>query len=257
MELGENGPNFAVDVTSQIGRLEYTALMRLRELALKGYRYIVWLSPAGGRSDYVESRMVVAIAEGVRDGQVRFNCRGIALKTDGGDLFLSANRLLAEGGKSIEEIGEVEDMRTNPIGFNLKGGDEWTTYLATIFGRERVWMEIESGGDKGRQKRAEVALKSVWASLGGRTTMADKICLGAMIERQMALRGFAISGGNHGATYGEMLSGSLITSSFNTIFSNSGGIINPVEMGGKKVCPCGYVLTEGCKTCPKCGAKFE
>lgn len=258
MEIGEMGPNFAVDVSTEIGRLEYTALMRLRELALKDCKYIVWLSPAGGRSDYEESRMVLAIVEGIEDGSVRFNCRGIALKTDGSDLLVSANRLLADGGKSIDEICEVEDMRTNPIGFNLKSEYKWTTYLATLFGRDRVWQEIENGGDIERQRRIEMELKSVWRDLGGRLSMVNEVYLGVMIERQMAQRGFAIVGGNHGATYGDMMSNNFVTSSFNTLFSKSVGTIKPVEINGKRVCPyCGQVLENGGTVCSKCGAKFE
>jgi hypothetical protein len=200
---------------------------------------------------------VVAIVEGIEDGSVRFNCRGIALKTDGSDLLVSANKLLADGGKSIDEVCEVEDMRTNPIGFNLEGEYKWTTYLATLFGRDRVWQEIENGGDIERQARVEVELKSVWMSLGGRMSITNEIYLGAMIERQMAQRGFAIAGGNHGVTYGDMMVNSFVTSSFNTLFSKSVGVIKPVEINGKKVCPCGQVLESGARVCKKCGAKFE
>ena len=88
--------------------------------------------------------------------------------------------------------------------------------------------------------------------------MVNEVYLGVMIERQMAQRGFAIVGGNHGATYGDMISSSFLVSPFNALFSKSAGTIKPVETNGKRVCPyCSQVLENGATVCKKCGAKFE
>ena len=257
MRVSENGPNFAVDVSTELGVLEYRALMRIRDLAIRGYKYIVWLSPAGGKSDYTDSRMVVAIVHDTTDEEIEFNCRGIVLKTDGQDLLKPAGMLLVDGGESVDDINTVEDLRTNPIGFNLKRGIDWTAYLQMFFGRDNVWREIRSGGDVRRQKRIETELVDVYRRITTGVSNFNVIGLGTMIEAEMARRGFAVAGGNHGSTYSEISGRSVFTTSFNTLFAYSAGTINVIESNGKRVCPCGCVLTEGCKTCPKCGVKFE
>jgi len=244
-------PDFFCEKKTVLGAAEYQGLIKFRELAERGFKYVAWLSPPGGRSRYKEGRLVVAEAVEVRsDGEVEFYCRGIPLpECEPRELLLKGWRLIELGGETLGELETAEDLREVPIGINWKG-DIWDL-MEEVFGMEKVWEVIKQGKDVARKRRVEVDCKEVWnemvISRGGR--IHDWIVLGAEFERKMEERGFAVmAGGAHGMSNMALLSSRGLGTAFNFVYGektvkidSKGDRLTWCELCGRwykgKVCP--------------------
>ena len=110
----EGNPDFRCEQNSEIGRAEYEGMKNIWKLAKSGYKYIFWLSPSGGRSEYTDGRIVVGI---VKDREkVKIDCRGIPILVEPSEMFRMVNKILEMGGDSIEEIKQVEDFKRTGVG---------------------------------------------------------------------------------------------------------------------------------------------
>jgi len=225
------------------------------KLAKSGYKYIFWLSPSGGRSEYSDGRIVVGIVE---DREiVKINCRGIPILIEPDEMWLMANKIIEFGASSVEEIEKVEDLREQALGLNfgIKNEEELWNFCESVFGVEEVWNVIRQGKDVYRKKEIEAvvgeALIDLRVRFGG-FTESNSVSAGALLENMMRYRGYRIEGGNHGG-----LNSDLTESSFDKLFSESEISVKPEIRDGKIFCPCGTELKDGASVCPSCGLKIS
>jgi len=251
----EGNPDFRCEQNSEMGRAEYEGMKNIWKLAKSGYKYIFWLSPSGGRSEYTDGRIVVGI---VKDREiVKIDCRGIPILVKSEEMFEMANKIINLGGNSINEIKQTEDLREQALGINLdvRNQNQLWDFCENIFGMEEVWNVIKQGKDVYRKKEIESivneTLSEIKVRFGG-FTENNSIHAGALLEKMMEQRGYQIEGGNHGG-----LNSDLTESSFDKLFSKSEISVEPELKDGKRFCPCGTELKDGANVCPTCGLKIS
>lgn len=251
----DGNPDFRCERNSEMGRAEYEGMKNIWKLAKNGYKYIFWLSPSGGRSEYEDGRLVIGI---VRDHElVKVDCRGIPILVEPSEMFGMANKILEMDGDSVGEIKQVEDLREQAIGINLdfKNDNELWNFCEDIFGMEEVWSVIKQGKDICRKKEIELVVEELLLDIQvrfGGFTDDNSIYMGALFEGMMKVRGYEIEGGNHGGLNSDLLEGG-----FDNLFSNSEVLVKPDIKDGKRFCPCGTELKDGVCICPTCGLKIS
>jgi len=250
-----NPVDFKVGRDTEIKRLEDNGMRTMYKLAKMGYSHVFWLSPPEGPANYLEGRLVVAIVKKAGEETI-LECRGIPIIESYQTVWEKACQLINMGGVVMSGgLRNVEDLRQQAIGINLKDELPWD-FCELVFGMNEVWEVIRQEKDLESTKRVVGVVGKVLSEIERRFGVVNQynsIQAGIVFEHMMARSGWSIAGGNHGSTN----IGLSATSSFNTLFSKSVGVIRPVEINGKRVCPCGQVLESGATVCKKCGAKFE
>ncbi len=236
----DGNPNFKYDRSSRLGEMEHQGMMTMRELSLDGAKYMVWLSPPGGVSNYTEGRLVV--------GKVIKNTGGVVIECRG--IPLLKNR--EEFGKIIERLGEdleVEDLRRWAIEIDVDNDQQFWDYCQQIFGNKEVWDYIRQGKDIVNKKKTERVILEVLLEMKiiGMDQPGD-------FEGMMRRRGFNLMAGNHGGL--NRPGDTRVKSAFDQLFLNSEMVLKAEKIDGKLICPCGEVLKEGETRCPKCGLKL-
>lgn len=251
----EGKPEFECENESELGKAEYEGMKSIWKLAREKYKYIFWLSPSGGRSEYEDGRVVVGIV--VDNQKIKINCRGIPIFVEPDELLMMANKIIELGGNSVNRIEEVEDLREQALGVNLDFGcqDEFWDFCGSIFGMDKVWNEIKNGNDITRKEEIELLVDEALSDIRfrfGEFNENNSIYTGALLERMMEFRGYQIEGGNHGG-----LNSDLLGSSFDKLYSNSEIMVKAEIRDGKRYCPCGTELKDGSSICPTCGLKIS
>lgn len=254
LKFKANGePDFAYEKESVLGKMEYEGMKSMQELALRGKKYLIWMSPPGGISSYTEGRVVVGkVLEA--DGEVKIECRGIPLLRSRDDLQEMALKWMENGGVSMDEIKTVEDIRQESIGINLENDDEFWDKCQQIFGVPEVWDYIRTGKDIVNKKNTEAAVIDVMKEIQIRGNVKNE---GLFFEMMMKSRGFEIVGGNHGGTNMDIFGGRQQIGVFSTLFNQSELMFRAEYKNGKRVCPCGETIAEGSSRCSKCGLRFS
>jgi hypothetical protein len=217
-------------------------------LAKTGYKYIFWLSPEGGRSNYDQGRICIGIVK--NNEQVELECRGIPVLVTANELLEMGNRIIKHSGENLMHINEPEDLREKAIGINLKSDEELWKLCEFVFGMKKVWQAIIRGDDiKKKEELIDVIntvlpkVRSIYKSFNPENSIES----GAFFEREMKIRGYEMVGGNHGD----------LNTSFDKLFSSSEISVQPEIRNGKKYCPCGAEIKEGMTVCPDCGLKIS
>lgn len=239
-------PNFSYERSTELGKMEYQGMMTMRELAVDGAQYMVWLSPPGGISNYTEGRLIVGKVISNR-GEVVIECRGMPLLKSREE-FREIILQLGENGM------EVEDLRKWAIEISADSDKEFWDFCEKIFGNKEVWDYIREGKDienKEKTKRVVSEVLGQMKKIGNNQSW--------YLEREMLQRGFEMVAGNHGGLNSAptmINSRRMIKTAFDQMFLESEMMIKAERIDGKIVCPCGEVLSEGQTRCPKCGLKF-
>lgn len=248
-------PDFRCELNSEIGKAEYEGMRNIWKLAKGGSKYVFWISPSGGRSEYEDGRIVVGIVED--NDQVKINCRGIPLLVRPEEMIVMANKIIEFGGNSVGEIKQIEDLREQALGLNfgIKNQEELWNFCESVFGVKEVWDVVRQGKDVCRKKEIESVINETLMDIKvrfGGFTENNSIYAGALLEKIMEIRGYQIEGGNHGG-----LNSDQLESSFDKLFSKSEISVKPEIRDGKSFCPCGTELKDGATVCPSCGLKIS
>lgn len=248
---GKGEPEFKYEKETELGKAEYEGLKNIHNLAELGYKYVFWLSPEGGRSPYDQGRISIGI---VRNND-EIECRGIPILVTADEMYKMGREIIDYGGRSIKEIERSEDLREQAIGIDLKSEKDLWNFCQSIFGMEKVWKTIANGDDLRKKSETVGIVNDVLIKIRGcygDFTSRNSIELGAILEREMEIRGYKMAAGNHGGLNGDLMR----DTGFNKLFSNSEISVNPEVRDGKKYCPCGAEIKDGVSTCPKCGLKM-
>lgn len=206
---------------------EKEATINIFKLGKAGCNLVVWISPDDGGDVYKEGRLNI---EFPTFGTEEWSLYGKHMplfwnKEESVDL---AKRLLENGGVSLEEIYDSEDVRRQPIGFNVSNIDKWTKKCRELIPEfEEVWQFIENGGDLEQQDKVRKAVIESMAEAKGNNYYFESL----MLEK-----GFGINAeGGHGSSYGGEAMGIVVS-------VNADGSIS-YQSGS----------TEGLTFCEKCG----
>ncbi len=213
----DSGREICLDREMEFGRQEAEGAENMFRLAEGGSDLIFWISPAGG--SYVDARLVVARAESLA-GEMVLDCRGIVVRKTPEDLLqIAMNMVCFEGGRLVSGVIEAEDLRSQPIGIKLKGGD-WIAFSERMFGIPEVWRAIRMTEDIVLRDKIEMAVGNAFQDL--KSSGLRGIDLDLALEMGMVLRGYRLNAmGNHG---GSMLG-----------LNGKGGIFNSVFNEGSRI----------------------
>ena len=136
---------------------EKEATENVFELAKKGKNLIIWISPEDGGRVYQEGRLNVYLPMQEENGEWVVQGWGIPLQWDRFRSTKLGERLLAEGGVSMERIDDGESLRRQPIGFEWGKDDNWLSWFQKIMPEfNQIWNLIEVGGEVEKIGRARV-----------------------------------------------------------------------------------------------------
>lgn len=242
-------PEFEVDKGSTpLLAAEYRGTMAMRDLALLGQRWIVWISPKGGISNYPESRFCVGKVVYAGAG-VKIESWGICGDQDGEKCLEIAGNFLVNGGIVLGEVSKFDDLRGQPIGFDKNDKEMWQILTRGIR-IEEVWEAIGDGRVMANNELMRERISVVVAEM-------PEMRSGWEIQRylEVEMRGRygvkLMTGGNHGGS----VMGTEKIGAFNRIYS--GLETEVISRDGQRYCAvCGEKLSEGVTTCPKCGLKL-
>lgn len=161
------------------------------DLVEDGYNLIVWISPV---SDiYEEGRLNIFVPK-VENGKVAFDPWAVPLLLSQEKSKKMADKLLVNGGVSMDPINDVESLRRQPIGFKVEKSFEWIDKCRELMPEFMViWDEIESGGvDKNMMKIAKKVEKAKIIARGNNY----------VFEQEMAKEGCELNvSGDHGGSW--------------------------------------------------------
>lgn len=225
LRFRRNGePDFAYETKTVLGRMEYEGMMSMYELAKMGFSHVFWISPPGGPANYPEGRLVVGKVVKT-DNEVEFECRGVPILDSEDKLLEEVSELIKNGGVNlVGGLGSVEDLRSRAIGINLDDEQLWD-FCKHIFGMGEVWDVIKRGEDVVRASEVIGVAGEVLVDIRRRfgvVTPKNSLQAGIMFEQVMAVRGWSISGGNHGGTNMSVLNGQM-------------GVFDKVYVGENKI----------------------
>lgn len=249
---GQGEVDFLCDRESRLGKMEFEGMKSMRELALRGKKYLIWLSPPGGESGYTEGRVVVGkVLE--TGGNVRIECRGVPLLRSRDEMEEMTLNWVKDGAVTMDEVRSVEDLRRESLGINLESEADLWDKCEEIFGVKEVWDYIRDGKDKVNKSKVEGLVNEAVAEIHQRGFGNE----GMLLELMMRVRGYEIVGGNHGGTNLGMMGFGFDYGAFESLFNRSEMTLKTEIRGGRQVCPCGEILPEGSSRCPKCGLKLS
>lgn len=214
---------------------EKQATINAFELTKNGCNMVVWISPKGG--SYTEGRLNIYLPI-YKNNEWSLQGYGIPLLHNQEESLKLGNKLVGNSGIIV---GNIEDLRRQPIGFKIKDQREWLQECQKLMPEfNGLWKFIESGGE---QKQKEKVLQAVlYAKEKARGN-------NVLFETIMARQGFLINAvGGHGTSYGvEKVYG------FKIDMVNGQPFTELQRLNGKLICPvCGEEVGEGVSICPKC-----
>lgn len=244
-------PVFDTDRNSPLLEAEYQGMMAMRDLALLGQKWVVWISPKGGISEYTGSRFCVGKVMEVRAG-VKIDGLGICGDQDGEECLEVAKRLVEAGGTMLGEINNFDGLRDHPIGLEMTDEQVWES-LSREIRIDQVWEAIRDGRVVKNNEKMEKRIEIVAAEMP--LVRSDRE-LQKYLEMEMARR-FGVrlmAGGNHGGS----VIGTEKMGAFNYVFKMGEVRAEVVNRNGQRYCSvCGERLAEGATMCPKCGLKLN
>ena len=200
-------------------------------LGKKGFNLIVWISPEGGV--YKEGRLNIGFPV---YGENEWSIYGkhMPLFWNKEESIELAQRLLKNGGVSLEPIENSEDLRRQPIGFKVNNIDEWIEKCRELIPEfDEVWKFIEEGKDIDGQLKVEKDVEMAMKEAGGDNYLFERL----MVEMGNEIN----SEGGHGSSYG---GGEMVI----IVSMDANGKITFTLYSGSK---------EGLNFCPKCGCFYE
>lgn len=236
--------DFEFDPWEEFADMEERGMRNMFGLARDGYKLIFWFSPPGGH--YRDGRVVVARVVRVDGDNIELECRGLVVLESQEKMMTMFENIVREGGVTMDGVNEVEDMRSQPVGINLEGGENWIDFGERVMGMREVWEVVRQGNDVRNKEKIKQIAGEVWREV--RRRGGDE----RMFEMMMMGFGYRLNAvGNHG---GSSLMGS--GGMFERLFGIVEVGLRVDKVNGKIVCPCGEVLREGVTRCPKCGLKL-
>jgi hypothetical protein len=258
LEKKDGRINFKLDESMQFAEEEKRGMENMFELAKDGYKLIFWFSPSGG--SYIDGRVVVARVVKVEGDDVELECRGLVVQKTPEEMVGMAEKMLRDGGVTMDGFENFQGLRSQPVGINLTD-EEWTRFGERIVGVGEVWEAIRQGKDISNKQRIS---REVMEVLGEVNKMGVGVNKNYLFELMMLRRGYQLNAsGNHGASNlimlgNPMLVGDIVGTKtfFDNLFRATEVAIRAEKVDGKWVCPCGQVVSEGESRCPKCKAKI-
>jgi hypothetical protein len=226
---------------------EAEATKNIFELA-ESHDVVFWLSPPSEPGGVYNDggRFKVGLVK--RDGEdITIEGKAIVIRSWDRQKWLEvAKGMEASGGEILGNIDTVEDLRRQPLAIDLNGRNWIDACEETIPILADDWTYLRMERDKQKKEKVVETAKIVYKECGGNNVL---------FEIGMALRGFAISGGNHGGTWS---SGAMSRITGFEIKMVGGQFIGEkVKIDGKYVCPiCNVELSEGATSCYKCGLRL-
>jgi len=230
---------------------ENQGLYSMRDLAIKGEKYMVWISPASQKYRLPQSRIIVGVVKGIDEKGVNIECRALSLE-EGLPFCIKVAAGLGSGVKS--ESG----LRSEAIAFDVES-DDWMGFLEGIIDKPKIWEKIRTGSDVkskiDRDNQMEVVVREFESEIKQAKTGYEFIRVGARIEQRVMGLGIPLSTvGDCGVLNSMILArGELVpVGVFDYVFKRSSENFflcpNPKCRG--KI-PSG----KGVEVCPHCGAK--
>lgn len=185
----------------------------------------------------------------VENGEIVLRGIHIPLEVDWFRSLAIGKRLMAKGGVVLGKVETSEDLRTQPIGFNIDNQDDWLAVCRRMMPEmAECWEEIASERDKQREHSLIGVVREVRARVGDNNVL---------FQLEMARRGHKLNEvGAHGSGYlGDQKTGMM---QFKIEFRNGQYYTEPmVDTQGRLVCPvCGEVVSSDELSCHRCGVKL-
>lgn len=211
-----NEPNFKLRWETETDFKENEALFKVRDLMRNGSNHVLWISPPSKEIGYEESRMVVFINKGEEDGNLKVECRGLCSEFGEKKCLDIANSL---GGG----FKEAEELRSNPIKFEIKKGESWIDVLGGKIDLPQVWEAIKKGDDvNNKREKKEIVNSFIYdfvPRFSNKMSDYEKLVLGAEIEEALKRKGVELqSRGSCGISNSEALK---LQGSFDIVFKKS------------------------------------
>jgi rubrerythrin len=223
---------------------EWQATFNAFELAKKGSNLIFWISAEDGGEVYMDGRFNIYFKT-ITGNEITLTGKHMPLEIDRFKSWELGKRLIAFGGETIDKIDTVENLRIQPIGFNLENNEEWIDKCRQMIPEfEDFWKMFENGDDIRQEEETKKVVEEVKILSRG----DNKI-----FQLEMARRGYEINNqGNHGIGY--------LGQQNNGVYNFKIGMIGekfytePVlDRNGNLVCPvCGAKVSSSDTICPKC-----
>ena len=235
--------NFEYDPEDEFYEKEKRGADNIFELAIDGYGLIFWFSPPGGH--YPEGRVVVARVAKIEGEDVWLQCRGLVSENSRDELKKQAEKIIRNGGVSIDGIETVEDLRSQPVG--VRTTEDWCDFGERMLGMSEVWRVIRNGEDIREKKIIENHILEVQSELLRRGEIRNI----RLFEQMMAVRGYRLNPrGNHGGAAYQTMSGGV----FNRMFNSEMVVIGGNKDKRLEYCEsCGVYYIKKKGRCPRCG----
>lgn len=217
---------------------ERKATINVFELMNDGFEMVIWLSPKS--EIYEEGRLNIMLKTEV-EGRMGFDPWGIPLLKNENETMDLARRLLDRGGVSMDGIEVVEDLRKEPMGFKLEGGD-WLSKCQELMPEfEELWDFVMRGGVEENMEK-----------IVGQVREAKKVARGnnVVFEMEMLRRGYQlnVAGGHGGSWLSQMGRGVGLMEVFDSL-----KVLGKIDERLSKCEGCGCYFMKKKKACPKCG----
>ncbi len=239
----EGKVNFEYDPDDEFYEQEKKGLDNIFELASDGFGLIFWFSPPGGH--YPEGRVVVARVAKIEGENVWLECRGLVSTETGRKMKSQAEKIIKNGGVSMDGIETAEDLRSQPVG--IKTDKHWCDFGEEMLGMSEVWEAIRSGEDVKEKKVIEKQIFEIRKEL----LRKGEINNIRLFEQMMAVAGYRLNPlGNHGGANYQTIQGGL----FNRMFNSEMVMINGHKDKRLEYCDgCGVYYIKKKGRCPRCG----
>lgn len=223
---------------------EWQATNNAFELAKKGSNLIFWISAEDGGEVYLDGRFNIYFKT-TSGNEVTLTGKHMPLEIDRFKSWELGKRLITFGGKTIERIDTVENLRSQPIGFELHNNDQWIDECRRMMPEfEEFWKIFENGDDIRQEEETKNIVEEVKKYSRGDNRI---------FQLEMARRGYEInSQGNHGMGY----LGQLNNAVYNFKIEKIGMqfyVKAIIDRDGDLICPvCGAKVSRSDSICPKC-----
>lgn len=237
-------------------RAEFRATQRSFQLA-KDCNLIFWISAEDGAMGLLKEE---AEAKGmvyrdgrcniyfrtIENGEIVLRGKHLPLDIDRFESLKLGKRLVENGGKTLGVLETVEDLRVQPIGFNLENMDQWVEECRKMIPEfEDFWELFNKGGDLKQQAEMKYEVEK-----------AKKIAKGNnyVFQTELERRGIRINeNGIHGSGYlGQQNNGAK---EFKIEMKDGQYFTEPVmDTQGNLICPvCGVKVSAADAKCGTCG----